>query len=198
MELRHTFIDLGMTPLCQTHIEPHQLTEMEPFYPLHAFVCGNCFLVQLAQIVTPDVLFTEYAYFSSYADTWVQHAKVYTEAMIKRFHIDERCLVIEIASNDGYLLQHFAKENIPILGVEPAANVAQTAIAKGIPTLVEFFGTKVAQQISAKQGKADLLLGNNVLAHVPDLNDFVAGMKTLHIVHIFPSRPSRKFLQRKG
>ena len=177
--LTQTFVDLGMSPLCQTHIAPHQLNRMEPFYPLHAYVCDKCFLVQLQEFVSPQDIFSEYAYFSSYSDSWVAHAKQYTESVMPRFGIGPRSRVMEIASNDGYLLQHFVAKGVPVLGIEPAANVAQAAIAKGIPTTVKFFGRKTAGEIATEHGKADLLLGNNVLAHVPDLNDFVAGMKQL-------------------
>jgi SAM-dependent methyltransferase len=177
--LRHTFVDLGMSPLCQTHISPEQLNWMEPFYPLHAFVCEGCFLVQLEEYVSPTELFTEYAYFSSYSDSWVEHARRYAEAMIRRLGLDAQSRVVELASNDGYLLQHFVRAGIPVLGVEPAANVAQVAVQKGIPTLVRFFGRDTAREIAEEVGRADLLLGNNVLAHVPRLNDFVAGMKIL-------------------
>ena len=175
--LSRTFVDLGMSPLCQTHIETHQLNHMEPFYPLHAYVCEKCFLVQLEEFVAPGDIFSEYAYFSSYSDSWVQHAKRYADMMIERFHIGSKSLVVEIASNDGYLLQHFVKQQVPVLGIEPAANVAQAALAKNVRSVVRFFGTKSAGEISAEYGQADVLLGNNVLAHVPDLNDFVAGMK---------------------
>lgn len=177
--LQHVFVDLGMSPLCQTHIEPNQLNHMEPFYPLKAWVCDKCFLVQLEQYVAPTDIFSDYAYFSSYSDSWVEHAKNYTHAMIKRFELDSLHKVMEIASNDGYLLQHFLAADIPCLGIEPAANVAQAAMAKGVPTLVRFFGAETAREIVAEHGQPDLLLGNNVLAHVPDINDFVAGMKLL-------------------
>ncbi len=168
-----------MSPLCQTHIEPHQLNHMEPFYPLHAYVCEKCLLVQLDQYVASEAIFSEYAYFSSYSDSWVQHAKTYAEKMVTRFGINPRSLVTEIASNDGYLLQHFVAMKIPVLGIEPAANIARVAIEKGVPSVVKFFGAQTAREVVADKGKADLLLGNNVLAHVPDLNDFVAGMKIL-------------------
>jgi SAM-dependent methyltransferase len=177
--LRHTFVDLGMSPLCQTHIAPEQLNHMEPFYPLHAYVCHECFLVQLDEYVAPGEIFTEYAYFSSYSDSWVEHARRYAEAMTRRLGLGPQSRVVEIASNDGYLLQHFVRLGIPVLGVEPAANVAKVAREKGIPTTVRFFGRNTAREIAAETGKADLLLGNNVLAHVPGLNDFVAGMKVL-------------------
>ena len=181
--LHHTFVDLGMSPLCQTHIAPEQLDEMERFYPLHVYVCEQCFLVQLKQYVSPDTLFTEYAYFSSFADTWLQHAQAYTESMIERFKLDARNRVIEIASNDGYLLQYFVAKGIPVLGIEPAANVARVAQEKGIPTLVEFFDERLAHDLVGEGKQADLLLGNNVLAHVPDLNGFVEGMRILLAPH---------------
>lgn len=175
--LRHTFVDLGMSPLCQTHITEEQLNHMEPFYPLHAYVCSHCFLVQLDEYVSPGEIFSEYAYFSSYSDSWVEHARRYTEAMIKRFKIGSKSKVMEIASNDGYLLQHFVAKGVPVLGIEPAANVAAVAVEKGIPTTARFFGQESAKGLVADHGHADLLLGNNVLAHTPALNDFVAGMK---------------------
>ncbi len=177
--LRHSLVDLGMSPLCQTHIAEEQLNQMEPFYPLHALVCENCFLVQLEEFVSPDNIFSEYAYFSSYADSWVAHARRYCDAMEQRFGIGRHSKVVEIASNDGYLLQHFVAKGVPVLGIEPAANIASAAVAKGIPSLVRFFGRETAATVAAAHGHADLLLGNNVLAHVPDLNDFVAGMKIL-------------------
>jgi hypothetical protein len=175
--LSHSFLDLGMSPPCQAHIEPQQLDRMEAFYPLHALVCEKCLLVQLGEYVAPDSIFTEYAYFSSYSDSWVEHARRYTEAMRESFGIGAKSRVMEIASNDGYLLQHFVKVGVPVLGIEPAANVAREAVKKGIPTTVKFFGMQTAREIVAEFGKADLLLGNNVLAHVPKLNDFVAGMQ---------------------
>lgn len=162
--------------MCQTHITSQQLGEMEPFYPLHALVCDQCWLVQLQQFVTPGDIFSEYAYFSSFSDSWVAHAARYVESVCSRFSIG---LVMEIASNDGYLLQHFVARKVPVLGIEPAANVAEVARGKGIRTEVKFFGQATAREIAATYGKPDLLLGNNVLAHVPDLNDFVGGMKLL-------------------
>jgi len=177
--LRHSFVDLGVSPLCQTHIRPDQLHEMEPFYPLHAYVCEQCFLVQLQEFVAPRNLFTEYAYFSSYSSSWVEHARRYAEMAIERFGLGASSRVVEIASNDGYLLQHFVARKVPVLGVEPAANVAAVARSRGIPTENCFFGRDSAARLATEHGPADLLLGNNVLAHVPDLNDFVAGMKRL-------------------
>ncbi|WP_240668296.1 class I SAM-dependent methyltransferase [Piscinibacter defluvii] len=177
--LTTTFVDLGSSPLCQTHIAPDQLDAMEPFYPLHAYVCGECKLVQLQQFVSPDSIFSEYAYFSSYSTSWVEHAKRYAHMMIQRFGLGGGSKVMEIASNDGYLLQHFVAASVPVLGIEPAANVAKVAVEKGVPTTVRFFGRETAAAVAAEHGRPDVLLGNNVLAHVPDLNDFVAGMKIL-------------------
>ena len=177
--LRHTLVDLGMSPLCESYVASHDLNQVEPFYPLHAHVCTECYLVQVEEYVSPDKIYTEYAYFSSYADSWVQHAREYTDMMIARFDINRRHHVVEIASNDGYLLQFFAQRGIPVFGIEPAANIARVAENKGIPTLVKFFGDKVAYELAADGKRADLLIGNNVLAHVPDLNGFVRGMKIL-------------------
>ncbi|MEP0919140.1 class I SAM-dependent methyltransferase [Leptolyngbya sp. DQ-M1] len=176
--LHHTFVDLGMSPLCQTHITPEQLNEMEPFYPLHTYVCDNCFLVQLQEFVSPQDIFTEYAYFSSYVDALLKNASNYSDLMVERFGLNSQSKVVEIASNDGYLLQYFVKKGIPVLGVEPAVNVSQVAKDKGIPVVNKFFGVQTATELAA-DGKADLLLGNNVLAHVPDINDFVGGMKLM-------------------
>jgi SAM-dependent methyltransferase len=173
------FADLGMSPLCESYISPEQLNAMEPFYPLRVYVCDACFLVQLEEFVAPAAIFTEYAYFSSYSDSWVEHARRYTEQMRKRFGLDRSRQVMEIASNDGYLLQHFVAAEIPVLGIEPAENVARAAIARGVRTISCFFGRESAARIKAQYGAPDLLLGNNVLAHVPDINDFVAGMKLL-------------------
>ena len=177
--LRTTFVDLGMSPLCQTHVREDQLHDMEPFYPLHAYVCEHCFLVQLQEFVAPDVIFTEYAYFSSYSTSWVEHARRYADMMIARFSLGPQSKVMEIASNDGYLLQHFVTRGVPVLGIEPAANVAKVAIEKGVPTTVQFFGRRTSGEIAYEHGRPQLLLGNNVLAHVPDINDFVDGMKQL-------------------
>jgi 2-polyprenyl-3-methyl-5-hydroxy-6-metoxy-1,4-benzoquinol methylase len=177
--LRHTFVDLGMSPLCESYLSREQLNQMEPFYPLHVYVCGECFLVQLQAYVSGEHIFTDYAYFSSYSDSWVEHMRVYTERMVERFKLGPKHQVVELASNDGYLLQHFVAKSIPSLGIEPAANVAEVAVRKGVPTLVKFFGVQTARELTAENHKADLLIGNNVLAQVPDLNDFVAGMKVL-------------------
>jgi 2-polyprenyl-3-methyl-5-hydroxy-6-metoxy-1,4-benzoquinol methylase len=168
-----------MSPLCESYINADDINNMEPFYPLHVYVCELCFLVQLQEYVSPDHIFREYAYFSSYADTWLQHAKNYTDKMVEYFNLDQKSQVIEIASNDGYLLQYFVARGISVLGIEPAINVAKVAIEKGITTVTKFFGKEVAHDLIDEGKQADLLLGNNVLAHVPDLNDFVAGMKIL-------------------
>jgi SAM-dependent methyltransferase len=172
------FADLGMSPLANSYLPPERANSMEPFYPLRALVCGKCFLVQLEEFETPERIFSDYAYFSSYSSSWLEHSQRYSELMIERFDLGEASHVIEIASNDGYLLQYFHERQIPVLGIEPAANVAKVALQKGIPTLVEFFGRETARSLVAESA-AELLLGNNVLAHVPDLNDFVAGMKIL-------------------
>ncbi len=177
--LHHTFVDLGMSPLCESYVSAEMINQMEPFYPLHVYVCSECFLVQLEEFVSREHIFTEYAYFSSYADSWLQHVKAYTDLMVERFGLNENSHVVEVASNDGYLLQYFVAKNIPSLGVEPAANVAKVAIEKGVPTRIEFFGVECAQQMAAEGLHADLIAGNNVLAQVPDLNDFVAGLKIL-------------------
>jgi len=178
-KLEHTFVDLGASPLAQSFLSREQLNQMEPFYPLHVYVCGSCFLVQLQEFVAPENIFSDYLYFASYSDSWLAHAKRYTDQMVQRFPIDANGLVVEIASNDGYLLQYFVEKKIPVLGIEPAANVASVAIKNGIPSLVKFFDSETARELAAEGKQADLLLGNNVLAHVPDINDFLAGMKRL-------------------
>ncbi|HXB16071.1 MAG TPA: class I SAM-dependent methyltransferase [Solirubrobacteraceae bacterium] len=176
--LEAVFADLGMSPLANSYLPPDRVNAMEAFYPLRALVCGNCFLVQLEEFETPQEIFSDYAYFSSYSSSWLEHSRRYAEQMIERLGLGPASHVVEIASNDGYLLQFFHERQIPVLGIEPAANVAKVALQKGIPTLVEFFGVTTAGSL-AEESAADLLLGNNVLAHVPDLNDFVAGMKLL-------------------
>jgi hypothetical protein len=177
--VKHTLVDLGMSPLCESYLTAEQLDQMEPFYPLHVYVCEKCFLAQLEEYVSPEEIFTEYAYFSSYSDSWLQHSKNYTDLMVERFGIDSKSLVVELASNDGYLLQYFVEKGIPVLGIEPAKNIAKVAIDKGIPTLVEFFGKDMAGRLVMAGKGSDLILGNNVLAQVPDINDFVGGMKVL-------------------
>ena len=178
--LVHSVVDLGASPLCQKHVKPEGLRKPEQFFPLHVYVCGQCWLVQLEEFASPgDIFAADYAYFSSYSDSWLKHAQRYTHLMIERFGLSEDSLVAEVASNDGYLLQYFVEKKIPVLGVEPAANVAAAAREKGVRTEVQFFGLAAALRLSAQYGKARLLLGNNVLAHVPDINDFVAGMKAM-------------------
>jgi SAM-dependent methyltransferase len=177
--LEHTFVDLGMSPLCESFLTSAQLDAMEPYFPLKVLVCRQCFLVQLREYVSPEHIFTEYAYFSSYSTSWVAHAKTYCEMIAKRLELHSDSLAVEVASNDGYLLQHFLPLGIPVLGIEPAANVAEVAIGKGIPTRTEFFGAGLAATLVAEGKRADLIIGNNVLAQVPNLNDFVAGMRQL-------------------
>ena len=176
--LAQTFVDLGMSPLCESYVPADRLAAMEAFYPLHAKVCESCLLVQLEEFVTADAIFSEYAYFSSYSDSWVAHARSYVEMAIERFGLDADSLVVELASNDGYLLQHVVERGIPALGIEPAANVARVAREKGIETVVEFFGRNWRAALAADGRAADLLVANNVMAHVPDLNDFVGGFRT--------------------
>lgn len=175
--LTRSFADLGMSPLANSYVKPERARAMEPFYPLHAYVCGRCLLVQLEEFESPQQIFGDYSYFSSYSESWLKHAERYTAAMIERFSIDKKWHVVEVASNDGYLLQYFKRHGVPVLGVEPAANVAKVAIDAGIPSVVKFFGTRTASELASAGLKADLLIGNNVLAHVPDLNDFVKGLK---------------------
>ena len=175
--LTETFADLGVSPASNAYLAQEDLHRMEPFYPLHAFVCGSCFLVQLDEFQTPEQLFGRYHYFSSFSESWLRHAESYANAMMARFAIDARKQVVEVASNDGYLLQFFHRHGVPVLGIEPAANVARAAEEKGITTLVRFFGVNTARAVTLMGKQADLLIGNNVLAHVPDLNGFVAGLK---------------------
>jgi len=177
--LTNIFVDLGTSPLSNAFLTKEMLSNSEKVYPLCVYVCDNCFLVQLPEFEKPENIFEDYAYFSSYSSTWLQHAENYVNMMIEKFSFDERNIVIEIASNDGYLLQFFKKKNIPILGIEPAVNVAKVAKEKGIPTITKFFSVDTANELK-KEGKvADLIIGNNVLAHVPNLNDFVKGLKIL-------------------
>ena len=177
--LEHSFVDLGVTPPSNSYLRAADLQVSEAFHPLHAYVCETCFLVQLEEYRTPEQIFSDYAYFSSYSEDWLRHAETYAEAMIERFALGPASQVIEIASNDGYLLQYFVERGVPVLGVEPAANVARVAMDRGIPTLVNFFGRDTARRLAGEGKTADLLAGNNVLAHVPDLNDFVAAMKII-------------------
>jgi 2-polyprenyl-3-methyl-5-hydroxy-6-metoxy-1,4-benzoquinol methylase len=168
-----------MSPLCESYLTFEELNQMEPFYPLHVYTCNNCLLVQLEEYVSPEEIFSEYAYFSSYSKTWLEHARAYTDMIVGRYHLDASSHVVEIASNDGYLLQYFVQKGIPVLGIEPAKNIAKVAVKKGIPTLAEFFGLRMAHELAKEDKCADLLIGNNVLAQVPYLNDFVEGMKIL-------------------
>jgi SAM-dependent methyltransferase len=175
--LRHTFVDLGMSPLCESYVPADSVNAMEPFYPLHAKICESCLLVQLEEFVTGEDIFSEYAYFSSYSDSWVAHARAYVDMAVERFGLGPDSLVMEVASNDGYLLRHVVERGIPALGIEPAANVAEVARDLGIETVVRFFGRELAADLAAEGRRADLLAANNVMAHVPDLNDFVAGIQ---------------------
>ncbi len=174
--LQVSVADLGMSPPSNAYLRAEDLNRMEPFFPLHAYVCGQCFLVQLEQFQAPAEIFGDYAYFSSYSKSWLEHARRYAEMAVGRFGLGADSQVVEIASNDGYLLQYFQGAGIPVLGVEPAANVAAIASGRGIPNLVRFFGIETARELAAEGRQADLLIGNNVLAHVPDINDFVAGL----------------------
>ncbi len=177
--LADVVVDLGVSPLCESYVPVDALDSMEPFYPLKAYVCSACWLVQLSEYVTPQAIFGEYAYFSSYSDSWVEHAGRYATEMMGRRGLGPDNLVVEVGSNDGYLLQHFVAAGVPVLGIEPAANVAAVAEAQGIPTMVRFFGAALADELAGQGRQADLLVANNVLAQVPDLNDFVAGFARL-------------------
>ncbi len=177
--LRDTFVDLGMSPLCESYLRRDQLNGQELFYPLHVRVCRACVLVQLEAYVEAQEIFTEYAYFSSFSDSWVDHSRRYADLAIERLRLNDGSFVVELASNDGYLLQHFVARGVPVLGVEPARNVARVAEEKGVPTVVEFFGIESARHLAQTRGRADLIIGNNVLAQVPDLNDFVGGIRLL-------------------
>ncbi|QPD03596.1 MAG: SAM-dependent methyltransferase [Candidatus Nitrospira kreftii] len=178
-KLEYTFANLGLSPLANSYVKEDRLDYMEPFYPLHVRVCEKCFLVQLPQLATREEIFEEYAYFSSYSDSWLEHCRVYADTMIDRFSLCKDNRVVELASNDGYLLKYFVQHHIPVLGVEPAANVAEVAQKQGVNTVVAFFGEKTAQQLVHDGWSADLIIGNNVLAHVPDINDFVRGIRVL-------------------
>lgn len=173
-ELTHTFVDLGMSPLCESYLPAERLDDPETFYPLHVRLCGDCLLVQLPAYVPGEDIFSDYAYFSSYSDSWVAHAKRYADEMTTRLGLTAGSLVTEVASNDGYLLQHFHATGIPVLGVEPAANVAKAAQAKGVRTVVHFLGPETGEAIAAEYGRANLVAANNVFAHVPDIRGFAA------------------------
>jgi SAM-dependent methyltransferase len=178
-ELRRTFVDLGMSPLCESFLRPEDVDGLERFYPLHVRICDDCLLVQLEDYVPADEIFREYAYFSAYSDSWVEHARVYAEAMIDRLGLDSGSLVVELASNDGYLLQHFVQRSVPVLGIDPAENVAEAARERGVETIVDFFDAEFARRLVRDGRRADLIAANNVLAQVPALNDFVAGIEIL-------------------
>jgi SAM-dependent methyltransferase len=178
-QLKHTVVDLGMSPPCESYLTAEQLDEVEPFYPLHVFVCEECLLVQLPAYVNPEDIFRQYAYFSSYSRSWVEHARRYVQLSTDRLRLGPESFVVELASNDGYLLQHFLERGIQVLGIEPARNVAAAAEARHVPTLTEFFGTGLAERLVRERRPADLVVANNVLAQVPDLNDFVAGIRIL-------------------
>ncbi|SHE33745.1 Methyltransferase domain-containing protein [Fodinibius roseus] len=177
--LENTFVDLGTSPLCEEFVKPENINNGQQFYPLHAYVCDECFLVQVGEYVSPREIYSDYYYFSSYSDSWLAHAKEYVEMMRDNYGINQESFVVEIASNDGYLLQYFKKEGIPILGVEPSDNVAKVSIEKGIPTEQLFFGKETASELQKKYKSADLILGNNILAHVPEINDFIEGLDML-------------------
>ncbi len=177
-ELKYVFVDLGEAPPSNSFLNAAQLDKPESYFPLKIFVCSNCFLVQVDEYKKASEIFdNEYAYFSSYSTSWLTHAKTYTEKMVDRFGISKNSLVVEIASNDGYLLQYFKEKEIPVLGIEPTESTAKVAREKGIESITEFFGEDFAKKLTSENRKADLLLGNNVLAHVPDINDFVKGLK---------------------
>jgi SAM-dependent methyltransferase len=173
------FVDLGMSPLCESYLAKDQLNSMEPFYPLAACVCRDCLLVQLQEYVAPEHIFSEYAYFSAYSDAWLDHARRYVEAMTERLSLGPASRVVELGSNDGYLLQFFVERGIPVLGIDPAANVARAAEQRGVPTLVKFFGVETACELAKAGIQADLVLGNNVLAQVASLNSFVEGIRVI-------------------
>ncbi len=178
-ELTTTFVDLGASPLANSYLEEDDLHQAEIFYPLHVFRCDHCYLVQLPEAEHPEEIFSNYAYFSSYSESWLRHAETYVASMMERFDFDASSQVVEVASNDGYLLQYFQHHQVPVLGIEPASNVARVAEEKGIETRVAFFGRELAQSLADEGRQADLVVGNNVLAHVPALNDFVAGLNIL-------------------
>lgn len=224
--LKRTLVDLGLSPLANSYVPRDQSDRVDPFYPLHARVCDACLLVQIESVVPPEDIFSDYAYFSSYSESWLAHCKAYAQAMTWRFDLGPKNKVIEIASNDGYMLQYFVAANIPVLGVDPAANVAKVAQARGVPTEVAFFGSQTARRPVARGEVADLLAAKNVLAHVPDINDFVEdvaillkpdGVFTVEFPHIltlirvsssirsitstlptFPSSRWRRFLPARG
>jgi hypothetical protein len=178
-ELRHTFVDLGMSPPCESYLTASQLDKAEKFYPLHVRVCESCLLVQLPAYIAPEDVFSDYAYFSSYSDSWVAHARRFVDDAAKRLRLGDESFIVEVASNDGYLLQHSVARGIRSLGIEPAANIAEVARAKGIDTEVMFLGEQTGRDVASRHGKADLVVANNVFAHVPDIVDFSKGLREL-------------------
>ena len=178
-DLTHTFVDLGMSPPCESYLSADQLDQGETFYPLHVRVCSQCLLVQLPAYIPAEDIFTDYAYFSSYSDSWVRHAEKFIDLAAARLGLDGESFIVEVASNDGYLLQHSVARGIRSLGIEPAANVAEAAVAKGVPTEVMFLGEETGSKVAEKHGRADLVVANNVFAHVPDIVDFSKGLRAL-------------------
>jgi hypothetical protein len=177
--LTHTFVDLGMSPPCELYVSADQLDQMEPFYPLHVRVCAECLLVQLPAYISASDIFSDYAYFSSYSDSWVEHARQFVESAAERLGLGTGSFIVEVASNDGYLLQHAVARGIRSLGIEPAANVAEAAVARGVPTEVQFLGAETGEKVATTHGRADLVVANNVFAHVPDIVDFARGLRAL-------------------
>jgi SAM-dependent methyltransferase len=177
--LRTTFVDLGASPLCESFLRAEDLERMEPFYPLRVWVCDDCFLVQLEEYVSGEAIFTEYAYFASYSESWLAHVRRYADMMTERLGLGPHSRVVEVGSNDGYLLQWFVARGIPVLGIDPAVNVVQAAIARGVPSIARLFGVELARELAAQGMQADLVAGNNVLAQVTDLNGFVEGLRLI-------------------
>ncbi len=178
-ELTHTFVDLGMSPPCESYLSADQLDQGETFYPLHVRICSECLLVQLPTYIAAEDIFSHYAYFSSYSDSWVRHAEKFVDSAVARLGLGSESFVVEVASNDGYLLQHSIARGIRSLGIEPAGNVAEAAVAKGVPTEVMFLGEETGAKVAAEHGRADLVVANNVFAHVPDIVDFSKGLRAL-------------------
>ena len=177
--IESTFADLGAQPLCETYLSPEQIKEKEPSYPLHVFICKNCFLVQLEESITPQEIYKKYAYFSSSSKGWLKHSEEYADMITKKLNLNSNSQVIEVGSNDGYLLQYFAQKNIPVQGIEPAKNVAEEALKKGIPTIVAFFNKEMAKDLASKNMQADLVIANNIIAQVPEVHGFLDGLKAL-------------------
>lgn len=179
LELKHVFVNLGKTPLANSYIKKEELNKEEKYYPLRVFVCSSCLLVQLEEFESPKKIFTEYAYFSSYSEKWLYHVKSFVHEVTKRFNLNEQSKVVEIASNDGYMLQFFKEKGIPVLGIEPASNISKIANDKGIPTICKFFGSEIAEEISSRNEQANLVIAFNVLPHTPNLKDFIVGLKKI-------------------